>query len=121
VLLADQGGVVPDRTQRVTRDWKYVRRFDDRTEPVRANGRRGCSSRSSCTTSCSLPYEMRNVVHEPRNAEIVGDLAARLEKWMRDTGDPLLDGPVPPPPGAEVNDPDQRSADDARTVVGGDA
>ena len=52
---------------------------------------------------------MRNVVHEPRNAEIVGDLAARLEKWMRDTGDPLLDGPVPPPPGAEINDPDQRS------------
>jgi hypothetical protein len=67
------------------------------------------------------PYEMRNVVHEPRNAEIVGDLAARLEKWMRDTGDPLLDGPVAPPPGAEVNDPDQRSADDPRTVVGGGA
>jgi hypothetical protein len=28
---------------------------------------------------------------------------------MRETGDPLLDGPVAPPPGAEFNTPDQRS------------
>jgi hypothetical protein len=34
---------------------------------------------------------------------------------MRDTGDPLLDGPVAPPAGAEVNDPDQRSAADPVT------
>ena len=30
--------------------------------------------------------------------------------WMRGTSDPLLDGPVPPPPGAEFNDSDGRSA-----------
>jgi hypothetical protein len=36
---------------------------------------------------------------------------------MRDTGDPLLDGPVAPPPGAELNDPDQRSADDSRMWI----
>jgi N-sulfoglucosamine sulfohydrolase len=36
---------------------------------------------------------------------------------MRDTGDPLLDGPVAPPPGAELNDPDQRSADDPRMWI----
>ena len=29
---------------------------------------------------------------------------------MRDTDDPLLDGPVAPPPGATVNDPAGRSA-----------
>jgi hypothetical protein len=36
---------------------------------------------------------------------------------MRDTGDPLLDGPVAPPPGAELNDPDQLSA--SEPVLGG--
>ncbi len=34
----------------------------------------------------------------------------RLEDWMRETDDPLLAGDVPAPPGAVLNDPDQRSA-----------
>src|SRR5207302_619135 len=32
------------------------------------------------------------------------------QRAMRGTADPLLDGPVAPPPGAEANDPDQGSA-----------
>jgi hypothetical protein len=32
---------------------------------------------------------------------------------MRDTDDPLLDGDVEPPPGAEITDPDQVSPADA--------
>ena len=34
---------------------------------------------------------------------------------MRETGDPLLAGPVAPPEGVELNDPDQGSASDPTT------
>ena len=36
----------------------------------------------------------------------------RLERWMRETDDPLLHGDVEPPPGAEVTDPDAISPAD---------
>jgi hypothetical protein len=36
---------------------------------------------------------------------------------MRETDDPLLDGPVLPPPGAEYNDPDQESAGDPVSIA----
>ncbi len=58
------------------------------------------------------PNEACNVVDRPEHAPVVEHLGARLERWMRETGDPLLDGPVAPPPGAETNDPGQRSAGD---------
>jgi hypothetical protein len=64
------------------------------------------------------PNEAENLAARPDLAGVVVDLSGRLERWMRETGDPLLDGPVAPPPGAEVNDPDQRSASDPVTVHG---
>ena len=36
---------------------------------------------------------------------------------MRETGDPLLAGHVDPPPGVEINTPDQRSAADPTTRI----
>ena len=39
-----------------------------------------------------------------------------LELRMRETDDQLLDGPVPLPPGAWINSPDQRSASDPTAV-----
>jgi N-sulfoglucosamine sulfohydrolase len=58
------------------------------------------------------PIEMHNLIADPRWAEVADDLRARLHRWMIDTNDPLLEGPVPLPPGAWVNSQDQRSASD---------
>jgi arylsulfatase A-like enzyme len=120
----------PQRSIR-TRDWKYVRRFDGRTEPVLPNVDDSAGKElwiahgwpSWLLESEQLydlvidPGETRNLMGDPKYAAVAADLAARLDQWMRDTGDPLLDGPVAPPPGAELNDPDQRSADDPRMWV----
>jgi hypothetical protein len=56
------------------------------------------------------PTESHNAVDDPELGEVVAELRERLEEWMRDTGDPLLDGPLLPPPGAEYNEQDQTSA-----------
>lgn len=54
--------------------------------------------------------ETRSVAHDPAYAGIRSDLEGRLEAWMRETDDPLLEGAVRPPAGAYVNDREHRSA-----------
>ena len=63
------------------------------------------------------PNEAANLVDRPELRPILDDLRGRLHAWMRETGDPLLRGPVPAPAGVELNDPDQESAADPTTVV----
>jgi N-sulfoglucosamine sulfohydrolase len=66
------------------------------------------------------PNEMRNVAGEPRYKAARAELSDRLDAWMRETGDPLLEGAVPAPAGARINTRDQRSAEEDPIEVGAD-
>jgi N-sulfoglucosamine sulfohydrolase len=108
----------PQRAIRTPR-WKYIRRFGQRETPALANVddsptkdallARGWGERA-------IPREqLFDLAIDPGEgtnlaAPVRQELRARLERWMVETDDPLLRGPVPPPPGARVNTPDQRSA-----------
>jgi arylsulfatase A-like enzyme len=48
------------------------------------------------------PHEFENRAGDPSLAAIEAELAASLENWMRETGDPILKGPVPLAPGGNT-------------------
>ncbi len=107
------------RTQR----WKYIRHFGDQHTPVLPNCDDGPSKalwvengwRNRPVADEFLydlmfdPAERANVAADPANSEVMKDMRDRLNRWMVATGDPLLQGPVPVPPGAVVNDPNGTS------------
>jgi N-sulfoglucosamine sulfohydrolase len=115
----------PHRAVRTER-WKYIRRFDDYPHPILAN----CDDSESKDLLIAAgwgeelvpqemlfdlvldPQELRNLVDDPARGEVLAEMRGRLEKWMRETDDPLLQGPVEPPPGAMVNEPSQISPDE---------
>jgi N-sulfoglucosamine sulfohydrolase len=113
----------PQRAIR-TRRWKYIRRFGDRELPVLANVDDGPTKelfiaegwgerplpREALYDLLFDPVESHNLADEPAHAGVLAELQGRLDAWMADTDDPLLDGDVEPPPGAIVNDPDSLSA-----------
>ena len=115
----------PQRAVRTQR-WKYIRRFDDRRVPVLPNVddspskdlwlAHGWSSRSIDTEQLYDlmfdPNEVDNRADDPALRTVLDELRRRLTTWMQATNDPLLHGPVPLPPGAAANDPDDRSPDD---------
>jgi N-sulfoglucosamine sulfohydrolase len=120
----------PQRAVRTQRH-KYIRRFGDRDRPVLPNTDDGPSKdlllrlgwgerRIPFEQLYDLafdPNEAANVVDDPQYADVRRDLSERLERWMRATADPLLDGPVAPPPGAVINLPDQLSPSEPTVVV----
>jgi N-sulfoglucosamine sulfohydrolase len=107
--------------------WKYIRRFGDRVLPVLANVDDGPSKDVLIEAGWAdrpLPREeLHDLLFDPQEAhDLAGDptyrpvleaMRERLEDWMRDTADPLLDGPVPAPEDAVLHDPGQRSAAEA--------
>jgi N-sulfoglucosamine sulfohydrolase len=108
----------PQRAIR-TRRHKFIRLFGDRLEPVLPNIDDGPTKdllvaagygkrprrREQLYDLLFDPMETYNLVDDPDYADVLADLDERLGAWMRQTDDPLLDGPVPPPDGAELNDP----------------
>ncbi len=84
-------------------------------------GRAGWCPRSSSTTSSSTRGEGENLAGDPARAEVLAEMRERLEAWMRETDDPLLDGPGRRrPPGAIVNEQWQVSPDDPVRIVTAD-
>jgi N-sulfoglucosamine sulfohydrolase len=49
------------------------------------------------------PVERDNLIDDPAHEDVAERLRTRLDDWMAETDDPLLDGPVTKPAGAEVN------------------
>jgi N-sulfoglucosamine sulfohydrolase len=120
----------PHRAVRTER-WKYIRRFDDYEHPVLAN----CDDSASKDLWVEAgwgdqivpleqlydlvldPTEGQNRAEDPACAEALAEMRGRLDAWMEETEDPLLQGPVEPPPGAAVNEQWQISADDPVRIV----
>ncbi len=115
----------PERAVRTPR-WKYIRRFDDRRTPVLPNCddslskavwmRYGWQQRPVASEQLYDlifdPNEANNVAHDASLQSVLEDMRERLHRWMIETHDPLLNGPVLPPPGVELNYPDQLSPSD---------
>ena len=120
----------PQRAVR-TRRWKYIRRFHDYPHPVLSN----CDD--SATKQLWVehgwgeqvvpeeqlydlifdPNEAASLHDSPEHAEVLRSMRERLVAWMRETDDPLLDGPIPLPPGAVVNDASQSSPNEPLRAV----
>jgi len=113
----------PQRAVR-TRRWKYIRRYGERRKPVMPNCDNSVSKdlwvdhgwEEQHVASEQLydvifdPNERRNLAGDATVETVLEEMRGRLDRWMRETEDPLLDGPVPCPPGGTVFDPDSFSS-----------
>lgn len=110
---------------------KYIRRWGDRRTPVLPNTddgpskdlllRNGWADREIAKEQLYDllfdPDEANNLFDDDGYADVLADLQGRLASWMNDTEDPLLAGYVDPPPGVEINLPDQMSATDPTVQI----
>src|SRR4051812_20494523 len=120
----------PQRAIRTPR-WKYVRHFDDYGKPVLPNIDDSPSKSLFIEAGWGdreVPREeLFDIVLDPEEGNSLADaeafepvrreLAERLERHMRETDDPLLDGPVPAPQGTRLNRQDQRSPEEPTYTV----
>ncbi|QOY89787.1 sulfatase family protein [Paludibaculum fermentans] len=108
----------PKRALRTAR-YKYIRNFGDRKLPVLPNCDDGYSKSYWLEQGWKDRYvpreelydlvfdtnETNNLVAHQMVPAPLEELRGRLDRWMKDTDDPLLRGPVAAPHGAQVNDP----------------
>ena len=120
----------PQRAVRTQR-WKYIRRFEA-GRPVLTNVDDSPSkdvwlaygwgehvlATEQLYDLIFDPNEANNRADDPAVRPVLDDMRRRLMMWMQTTNDPLLHGPVPLPPGAVANDPDDVSPDDPLSVHG---
>ena len=120
----------PQRAVRTER-WKYIRRFGERMRVVLPN----CDDSPSKTLLMNNgwgqvehprealydlvfdPHEADNLSGSSAAAGVLDEMRRRLERWMRETDDPLLTGAVAAPPGARVNDPDGVSPTEKPRII----
>jgi N-sulfoglucosamine sulfohydrolase len=102
-----------------TERWKYFRRFVDKTTPVLPNCDDGPSktlwlnagwgkqrlAKESLYDLVFDPTEHNNLADDLAYESALSEMRGRLDRWMTETHDPLLNGPVKAPAGAVVNDP----------------
>jgi arylsulfatase A-like enzyme len=105
----------PQRAVR-TRRWKYIRRFDPRPGPVLCNCDDGPSKYrwidSGWGSRAPAEEQLYDLIFDPQEccslaenmaqSTVLNDMRGRLRRWMEETRDPLLEGPVPLPPGTAV-------------------
>lgn len=115
----------PQRAVR-TKRWKYIRRWSEYRHPVLANvddsptkdallGQGWSEHDLSDEALYDLtfdPSEANNLASDPKRADTLAEMRDRLERWMRETDDPLLTGEIPVPAGAQLNAADDQSPND---------
>lgn len=120
----------PVRAVRTYR-WKYIRHFGNRRHPVLCNTEDSPSKRVWMDYGWAErfvpveelydlvfdPNETSNQVADSAALDALTDMRGRLDRWMHDTNDPLLKGPVKAPPGAIINFPDEISPTGHMEVV----
>jgi arylsulfatase A-like enzyme len=114
----------PTRAVR-TRRWKYIRRFSDLDRTVPANCGPSLTkdlwvqsgwpqyelAREQLYDLVFDPHEAHNLAGVPRFNDTLDEMRARLDRWQRETDDPILAGPIVPTEEAVVVDPTSLSPD----------
>jgi arylsulfatase A-like enzyme len=108
-------GIEPKRSVR-TKTASYIRIFESDLSPVMSN----TDDSPSKTTWMNHqwperkrdavqlydltfdPQERRNVANDPAYADLLAEMDARLQNWMKKTQDPLLSGPLVVPAGSTI-------------------
>ncbi len=114
----------PERCVRTQR-YKYIRRFYERLLPTQPNVDDGLTkslwqqagggeqplAAESLHDLIFDPHETHNVAGDVCYGDVLSDMRGRLARWMRQTDDPLLRGPIPRPSGGKIIEADQVSSD----------